>query len=956
MDHSNLPENSIVSIRFGSTRRQAPLDTVRSHPLKFPCSLEACYEPLKIDVLQPVATARLVLHAHEERYRIGLDTKDKSHMSLGLSVNNSTGGATPIPAAGPPPELGGPLKFQDAAASAREYLEVHGLLRYVQALLHAVIQVRPKDPYFFMMQQLGAAQGYSQGPFASQPGQEEAKPVPIPQPDPVAAPTASAAAAPETVHCGSSKDVRTASTPAPVPATVSTSPAAPAPDDRMDRLKQQAMETLRMATVDGSLETTLADLMPSSPKKQPIPQVSSAREASKASARLASKGAVAAAATTATAKLCATDVTRDIKAPQKPVAAAPVDHHLPEEVDHLRNLALQTLEKASKDGRLTKTLEHVLKVPAYHMPNAEIDQLRALALQTLGKASRDGLLGKTLKEIHRQAACTVEAQEILADLALATTRTSHFKDSTEASEPVAQPAEIDELRCRVRTLLEQACETGSLMSAIGGMLGKTQTSAGSDSDIHAIKSRIRSLLEESCESGKLLEVLSAAIVPVAGKSAAQVGNGTDDIRDRMRRLLEEACDTGKLSDVLVAIQKSTTTAALGSSANGFDEVKERMKRLLEEACDSGRLTDALSTMPKDSDKQAVNSLDDAKDRMRSILEEACDTGKLDEALATMLKPGPANPAENQQGQQLVILRDRTRNLLEKACENGELAVALEQLPHKPADAPPQANVPPAPPGAPPSMAPPAGAPPSMEPPAVMQQDDSAKLNALRFQMRGLLEEACDSGRLALSLSTLDNRTASAPSTDKQVTSIMPCEDLEKLRRHLCQEFTKRAVTGELDEIVKEAFAMPVDDFVEQASAPSTASSPTKQPSVPVPSSPSAPLPSSTQAATPSSPMVPAPPKGPAPATQRPSVEIKKLYDQISYMKTDNETLHKQVDSLATQMEELKRHNTELVDKVLLKRRPDSARSNLSCPTSPSPAPTTAATAAPFSPSPAPSNR
>merc|ERR1719277_2616107 len=95
-DHEFLPENSLVSIRFGSTRRQAPLDTVRDHPLKFPCALEACCEPLKIDVLQPVASARLVLHGHEERYRIGLDTKDKSLMALGLKVNNSPGaGAAP---------------------------------------------------------------------------------------------------------------------------------------------------------------------------------------------------------------------------------------------------------------------------------------------------------------------------------------------------------------------------------------------------------------------------------------------------------------------------------------------------------------------------------------------------------------------------------------------------------------------------------------------------------------------------------------------------------------------------------------------------------------------------------------------------------------------------------------------------------------------------------------------
>eukprot|EP00959_Pyramimonas_sp_CCMP1952_P186801 3906334-Pyramimonas_sp.AAC.1 len=34
---------------------------------------------------------------------------------------------------------------QDTASSAKEYFEVHGVLQYVQALLHAMIQERPGD-------------------------------------------------------------------------------------------------------------------------------------------------------------------------------------------------------------------------------------------------------------------------------------------------------------------------------------------------------------------------------------------------------------------------------------------------------------------------------------------------------------------------------------------------------------------------------------------------------------------------------------------------------------------------------------------------------------------------------------------------------------------------------------------------------------------------------------------
>eukprot|EP00434_Breviolum_minutum_P040315 symbB.v1.2.035821.t1/scaffold4914.1/size32966/3 len=47
---------------------------------------------------------------------------------------------------------------KDAANSAKDYLEQHGLLKYVQSLLHAVIQAKPVDPYAYMMEQLSAAQ------------------------------------------------------------------------------------------------------------------------------------------------------------------------------------------------------------------------------------------------------------------------------------------------------------------------------------------------------------------------------------------------------------------------------------------------------------------------------------------------------------------------------------------------------------------------------------------------------------------------------------------------------------------------------------------------------------------------------------------------------------------------------------------------------------------------------
>ncbi|CAK0895679.1 unnamed protein product [Prorocentrum cordatum] len=130
------------------------MQVAMAHPLTFPTPLDACCEPLKIDVLQQLSSKRLVIQSDQANYRIGLDGQG---MAVGLSVRSVRGGEGKQQARAARPDAAALLK-QDTANSAREYLESHGLLRYVQALLHAVIQVRPEDPYEFMREQLTAGQ------------------------------------------------------------------------------------------------------------------------------------------------------------------------------------------------------------------------------------------------------------------------------------------------------------------------------------------------------------------------------------------------------------------------------------------------------------------------------------------------------------------------------------------------------------------------------------------------------------------------------------------------------------------------------------------------------------------------------------------------------------------------------------------------------------------------------
>lgn len=151
-----LPEGSVISIRAGGTRRQAPVSSLREHALKFPQYLDNS-EPLKIDVLQLVASQRLVVRPKEECYRLKLDSKQGQ--PINMQMNITWAGAAHIDGLTAVKDVAGggdaPVKFHETASGAKEYLEAHSLLPYIQGLLHAVIQSKPENPFRFMWEQLG---------------------------------------------------------------------------------------------------------------------------------------------------------------------------------------------------------------------------------------------------------------------------------------------------------------------------------------------------------------------------------------------------------------------------------------------------------------------------------------------------------------------------------------------------------------------------------------------------------------------------------------------------------------------------------------------------------------------------------------------------------------------------------------------------------------------------------
>ncbi|CAE7302435.1 pgsA [Symbiodinium sp. CCMP2592] len=161
-----LPADAVLSLRLGATRRQAPLQSALSHPLRFSTFLDSASEPLRLDVMRPMSTAQIVLRAEEHRYTVPLAGCPEA--AIQFSVKPSFAKAAErgrAPDAYSAPTLPG---FKDAAASAKEYLERHHLLQYMQSLLHAVIQAKPKDPVAYMMSLMKTSQTRSESRRSSE--------------------------------------------------------------------------------------------------------------------------------------------------------------------------------------------------------------------------------------------------------------------------------------------------------------------------------------------------------------------------------------------------------------------------------------------------------------------------------------------------------------------------------------------------------------------------------------------------------------------------------------------------------------------------------------------------------------------------------------------------------------------------------------------------------------------
>lgn len=151
---TGLPESSIISIRAGSTRRQAPISAL-DHPFKFPCKPEDCAS-FKVDILGQIGTARWCFNQEEETYTLPVEPSGRipqsaldagGIMEVAFAVRRMSEECSS--------EIGDSNAWRHRKEiAARDYLEEHNLVNFMQGLLQSLMKEKPDDPYAFLTRKL----------------------------------------------------------------------------------------------------------------------------------------------------------------------------------------------------------------------------------------------------------------------------------------------------------------------------------------------------------------------------------------------------------------------------------------------------------------------------------------------------------------------------------------------------------------------------------------------------------------------------------------------------------------------------------------------------------------------------------------------------------------------------------------------------------------------------------
>lgn len=282
---------------------------------------------------------------------------------------------------------------------------------------------------------------------------------------------------------------------------------------------------------------------------------------------------------------------------------------------------------------------------------------------------------------------------------------SSGKSSFDSLATLPPGEELDHLKSRLRGVLAEACASGKLATVLGTVTsqGETQVKSSAEAaagpavegepdeaELQAIKVKLRSLMQEASESGKLVEALATISQNqnAADRGRDEVPNQEelDEIKTKLRTLMQEAQESGKLSQALQTIAGKEQLPARAEEED-LEAVKFKLRGLMQEAAESGKLAEAVSkvALARDSDQAEPKEeeLEAIKGKLRGLMKEATQSGKLRDALDNL---GKDSAAEASADNEMAVIKAKLRTLMTEASENGQLANALAGISDKKTDA------------------------------------------------------------------------------------------------------------------------------------------------------------------------------------------------------------------------------------------------------------------------------
>eukprot|EP00746_Dinoflagellata_sp_MGD_P156776 gnl/MRDRNA2_/MRDRNA2_85964_c0_seq1.p1 gnl/MRDRNA2_/MRDRNA2_85964_c0~~gnl/MRDRNA2_/MRDRNA2_85964_c0_seq1.p1 ORF type:complete len:1144 (+),score=311.29 gnl/MRDRNA2_/MRDRNA2_85964_c0_seq1:120-3551(+) len=597
VDAHGVPEGCLLSIRAGSTRRQAPLEQQAQQPFKFPHRSDKD-TPFKVDILSAVGSSQIMVRAKDipnagVDYTVPLTTQDGSTMGVTLRVKE--GGSLGSSPAGAPPvdtekhsRLGEPLfnvgnmvmdtpasRRHLAALRARTYLEHHNMLSFIQGLLQTMIKEQPSDPWDFIASQLPheVLQKTLNRINSEEPGEKKAP-------------------MPPSKFEAEKLQSRIAQPPQVVPTAI-----VPTELQEMDRVRLKAQHVLASAARNGSLVTKLGKstmaMKLDKLRKRARSSLSNAARSGKLKTSLDSLEGV-----DLRVKAAGLFVDALNNGSLQKVMAEMEDVQAPA-VEVVRGRAVGTLVRGAVTGDLTR----VLLTEVTPAGNLDMDEVRRKPMKTLESGIQDNRLAdvlakadekshgepsvkKTIAAVHAVTEAQEEKQELQAkcneaDATASRVRPSAVtftveetsKDHEPAKKPPEPPTpartqvelEVHKLQCRVANGLTKARVRGNLQSILENARVTAQTSSWRDfqhCDVTDLKKKAQSTfakLVEGAEDPELLKLLEDDADPqqqnkqqeVPAELAATAAPALiDDVPKKTHDTLQGGLNDGKLDQLL----------------------------------------------------------------------------------------------------------------------------------------------------------------------------------------------------------------------------------------------------------------------------------------------------------------------------------------------------------------------------------------------------------------------